>query len=380
MEETVESNAEELRQDQNSTLMRSSLSIGTIVDKTHERFQIIYSLLTGIRTCVLRSQEFPFPTRLSPEHYQETVKLRLVETSHLVERRNNLVDFYIKDYFPQVFRKVRSTFGREVDYLESLTSRYEMNELDSPGKSGSIFYYSHDHRYILKTIPKSEAHFLMAFLLRYVPFVTEEHKETLLIRYVGLYRLEMKNQRKRKYFIVTENIFPPALTLSSIYDIKGSTFGRSAAPKADRGETLKILKDLDLLGDQQRLGLHLIPSEEKKIFLSHLEQDVCFLQRENSMDYSLLLGIAPSDGIPENTSCHLKVSPNGFSLWFGVIDVLTPFGSLKRCESVFRRYIMMQKNISAVDSVTYGFRFLRFIEDLFYPSTDSADSPDSIQV
>ena len=36
--------------------------------------------------------------------------------------------------------------------------------LPTPGKSGSLFFFSHDFKYILKTIPKREAK-LLRFLL-----------------------------------------------------------------------------------------------------------------------------------------------------------------------------------------------------------------------
>jgi len=37
----------------------------------------------------------------------------------------------------------------------------------SPGKSGSFFYYSHDTRYMLKTLTKAEAVFLKSILRHY---------------------------------------------------------------------------------------------------------------------------------------------------------------------------------------------------------------------
>src|SRR5690349_5801929 len=52
-------------------------------------------------------------------------------------------DFKFKDYAPWVFRHLRSTFKLDpADYLVSLTSKYILSELGSPGKSGSFFYFS----------------------------------------------------------------------------------------------------------------------------------------------------------------------------------------------------------------------------------------------
>lgn len=57
-------------------------------------------------------------------------------------------DFKWKDYAPMVFRRLRDAFGIDpADYLISLSMNHALRELASPGKSGSIFYISHDDRY-----------------------------------------------------------------------------------------------------------------------------------------------------------------------------------------------------------------------------------------
>ena len=66
-------------------------------------------------------------------------------------------DFKFKDYAPWVFRTLREdSFQLDpADYLLSLTSKYILSELGSPGKSGSFFYFSRDFRFIIKTIRPS---------------------------------------------------------------------------------------------------------------------------------------------------------------------------------------------------------------------------------
>lgn len=49
----------------------------------------------------------------------------------------------------------------------SLTGRYVLSELGSPGKSGSFFYYSQDFRFIIKTIRKHEHEYLRKILPAY---------------------------------------------------------------------------------------------------------------------------------------------------------------------------------------------------------------------
>lgn len=52
-----------------------------------------------------------------------------------------------------------------------------LRELPTPGKSGSLFFFSHDMKYILKTIPKREAKLLRMLLPAYykVNLITAHH-------------------------------------------------------------------------------------------------------------------------------------------------------------------------------------------------------------
>jgi hypothetical protein len=93
--------------------------------------------------------------------------------SHIYSNGNELTpgvmyDFKFKDYAPWVFRHLRETFHIDAaDYMMSLTNKYILSELGSPGKSGSFFYYSSDYRFIIKTIPQSEHKFMRKILKEY---------------------------------------------------------------------------------------------------------------------------------------------------------------------------------------------------------------------
>ncbi|KAH6909492.1 hypothetical protein BKA70DRAFT_1474420 [Coprinopsis sp. MPI-PUGE-AT-0042] len=67
------------------------------------------------------------------------------------------------------------------DYLLSLTAKYILSELGSPGKSGSFFYFSRDYRSIVKTIRHSEHKFLLRILKQYYERV-RDNPHTLLSR------------------------------------------------------------------------------------------------------------------------------------------------------------------------------------------------------
>ena len=54
-------------------------------------------------------------------------------------------------------RMLREMFKiEEADYLMSICGNDGLRELSSPGKSGSVFYLSHDERFLIKTLRKQE--------------------------------------------------------------------------------------------------------------------------------------------------------------------------------------------------------------------------------
>lgn len=190
-----------------------------IVDEDHQNYILMYDMLTGIRISVSRCQAKP--TRpLTPDDFYATHKMAFDLTGN-EETPSSRYDFKFKDYAPWVFRSLREQFSIDAaDYLVSLTGKYVLSELYSPGKSGSLFYYSQDYRFIIKTIRESEHLFLRKILPRYHQHVTEQ-PDTLLVRFFGLHRVQLP-KGKKIYFVVMGNLFPNDRPMRSIYDLKVS--------------------------------------------------------------------------------------------------------------------------------------------------------------
>ena len=196
-------------------------------------------------------------------------------------------DFKFKDYAPWVFRHLRALFHLDpADYLVSLTGKYILSELGSPGKSGSFFYFSRDYKYIIKTIHHSEHKFLRKILKDYYEHVTE-NPNTLLSQFYGLHRVKIP-YGKKIHFVVMNNLFPPHRDIHHTYDLKGSTIGRDYREEDLAKNPRATLKDLNWLRRHERLELGL---EKKRRFLDQLHKDVRLLQRLQIMDYSLLIGV-----------------------------------------------------------------------------------------
>ncbi|KAL7799264.1 hypothetical protein V8C37DRAFT_155050 [Trichoderma ceciliae] len=259
--------------------------VGTKVDESHANWVTAYNMLTGIRVSVSRTN-----AKLDRELTDADFNVKQKSTFDITG--NELVpsakyDFKFKDYAPWVFRHLRTAFRLDpADYLMSLTGKYILSELGSPGKSGSFFYFSRDYKYIIKTIHHAEHKFLRKILREYYEHVTK-NPNTLLSQFYGLHRVKMP-YGKKIHFVVMNNLFPPHRDVHTTFDLKGSTIGRDYREDGLELNPRATLKDLNWLRRKQNLELGI---QKKKLFLEQLQRDVALLKRLHIMDYSLLVGI-----------------------------------------------------------------------------------------
>ncbi|KAJ3017198.1 UNVERIFIED_CONTAM: Phosphatidylinositol-4-phosphate 5-kinase [Siphonaria sp. JEL0065] len=268
------------------TLTRRSgdgLNLGTPVREGHANYLLMYDMLTGIRVSVSRCHAKP-NRPLEAADFNAAHKLAFDVTGNELLPKASY-DFKFKDYAPWIFRNIRDVFRIDApEYLLSLTGKYVLSELGSPGKSGSFFYFSQDYRFIIKTISKTEHKFFRRILRGYYEHV-KENPNTLITRITGLHRVKIPGGKKIR-FVVMGNVFPANKDIHETFDLKGSTVGRIVKPENIKPHS--TLKDLNFInsGKRMQLGPH-----KKEMFLEQLEKDALFLQIMNVMDYSLLLGI-----------------------------------------------------------------------------------------
>lgn len=383
--------------------------VGNKITEGHENFVMAYNMLTGIRVAVSRCSGVM--SKLKDSDFKVTKKLTFnMDGSELTP--SSRYDFKFKDYCPEVFRELRSLFGIDpADYLISITGKYILSELGSPGKSGSFFYYSRDFRFIIKTIHHAEHRQLRRILKDYYQHI-KENPNTLVSQFYGLHRLKVEGGMKKVHFIVMNNLFPPHRDIHLKYDLKGSTWGRYTNLSGVNDLSQVTLKDLNFLErhDTIRFG-----PDKRKIFMEQLEADVKLLKKINVMDYSLLLGVhdvkkgnsenfarlsvfdpksnvksdvittnprdidrgvdLPKDVFPGRSKYIFyghdggirATSENNEPLpeiyYLGIIDCLTPYSMKKRLETFWRSLSHTRSTISSIPASEYGDRFLEFIKD-----------------
>ncbi|EEP75695.1 phosphatidylinositol-4-phosphate 5-kinase its3 [Uncinocarpus reesii 1704] len=259
--------------------------VGTKVDQNHVNYVTAYNMLTGIRFTVSRTNA-KLDRELTDADFEAKHKFSFDITGNELTPSAKY-DFKFKDYAPWVFRRLRAKFRLDpADYLMSLTSKYILSELGSPGKSGSFFYFSRDYKYIIKTIHHAEHKLLRRILRDYYEHI-ENNPNTLISQFYGLHRVKMAYGRKI-HFVVMNNLFPPHRDIHQMFDLKGSTIGRDFREEDLVSNPRATLKDLNWLRRTRHLELGPM---KRDIFLAQLRRDVALLQRLKIMDYSLLIGI-----------------------------------------------------------------------------------------
>ena len=215
--------------------------------------------------------------------------------------------FKFKDYAPTVFRKIRQVrqvgkidpvvfsnfsllslqhFGvHEADYMLSLCGDFNFIEFVANSKSGQFFFYSHDGRYMIKTQTKEEGKFLRSLLPSYYEHL-KSNPSSLMTRFYGMHRVEMKHINRKMRFIIMSSVFYTPLPVHRMFDLKGSSVGRSAT-REEREAPNTVMKDNDLEMDAVTINL----GPRRETFLETLRLDSQWLAHHNIMDYSLLLGI-----------------------------------------------------------------------------------------
>ena len=252
------------------------------ITREHEFYNLTYCMMIGIRYFVgkqspLTSSEL---TRKDFTHVRKVYFPPQGSTCTPPHQLRN--EFKFKDYAPKVFRRLRRKFGiNESDYMLSLCGDFNFIEFISNSKSGQFFFYSHDSKYVIKTMSKQESKFLRRVLPRYFIYMLETPC-SLITRFYGMHRVKLPHMRRRMHFVIMASVFAGDKELQCQYDLKGSMVGRFASPSE------KVYKDQDFLRHRQSIALG---HTNKAKFVNQIRRDSTFLQKLRIMDYSLLLGI-----------------------------------------------------------------------------------------
>ena len=160
---------------------------------------------------------------------------------------------------------------------------------EGAGRSGSFFFFSHDRKFIIKTMNNAELKLFLSFLPDYVDHF-RKNKNSLLSKIFGVFTIKA-DYINEVHVMMMENTL--ALknpdNLKYIFDLKGSMVDRVVGGFTKPSTTLK---DVNFkIAAQNIEGFTSLGPVLKKKLSAAMRKDVEFLRSHNLMDYSLLLGI-----------------------------------------------------------------------------------------
>lgn len=142
--------------------------IGEVIFKGHQSFSIMKQIQMGLRKVL---QESKPKDELSLEDFKVREKILFPSTPSTISpdtRSDGINDFVFYNYAAPAFRKLRERFGISQDHFElSLCKDKSLAVVGTPGKSGSLFFFSLDMQYIIKTINKKESKCMREILRSY---------------------------------------------------------------------------------------------------------------------------------------------------------------------------------------------------------------------
>jgi len=222
------------------------------ITRKHKEFELTYDMMLGIRTMVGQTEAKP-PKKLLSSHFNETRKLYFPSQGSSTTPGHEMRSFMFKDYASEVFRRIRERFGiSPQDYLLTLCGNFHYLEFISNSKSGEFFFYSYDHKFMIKTISPGESKFLRKVLPGYYEHIMN-NPSTLLTRYYGMHRVE-PHRKKEKHFLVMASVFYTNHFIHFTFDLKGSLHGRVASEKEKRSQHC-VFKDQDFLEQKTKINV-----------------------------------------------------------------------------------------------------------------------------
>ena len=401
-----------------------------IIRASDQSFKLLLNMIMGIQIAVQSIPNFHIKNNEDLSKYM-TNMLYSIQTINFGKKKEEV--FILKEFAGIIFNNIRIYLGYDKDDFISSISPQDFitelmisnqtifEELCSTGKSGSLFYYTRDGKFIVKTIKKDEYKFIKQILPDYFHHL-KTYPLSLLPKFLGCYVLTRKIKKKRDkiYFIVMINVFATSKHIHIRYDLKGSKIGRRVLTGKRDAEIMAkgdlALKDLDLEKRKEKMYI----GEKNDILLKQIKNDADFLCKIQANDYSLLLGIhyinkekntqhisssnilnlrtniedsflresSLSDRSCDSRKEKLKalqdfedggiISETGNEIYFvGIIDILTKFNFKKKCEHFIKMVRYCSNNMSCTPPEMYRDSFVNYMSKVIVKSSsfNSAKNP-----
>ena len=139
------------------------------------------------------------------------------------------------DAFPDLLNK-------EV-LIESLSPEFNANMVfkagEGAGRSGSFFFFSHDNKFIIKTMTKDELNIHLKMLDDYLAHL-KMYPKSLVARILGVFSIKTPHVGKTHFMLMQNTLqIRDQSELQFIFDMKGSAVDRRVSGEIKPSTTLK---------------------------------------------------------------------------------------------------------------------------------------------
>lgn len=158
----------------------------------------------------------------------------------------------INEYAGGVFRKLRLADGiSQEEVIKSLNPEANQKAIasagESQGKSGSFFFFSHDSKFIIKTMTEGELETFKGMFEDYHNYLTEENRNSMLARIYGIFTVYLEDIVPIHLILMKNTlqwVSGTKDTVESIFDLKGSLHNRVTNNKGIKNTS--VLKDQNI--------------------------------------------------------------------------------------------------------------------------------------
>ena len=165
------------------------------------------------------------------------VTTALADAHTKLDYRSNATGWILTPLEEDTFALLRESWGvSRKKHEKRLRGGFRHFKSNSKGaaRAGTLFFFSSDGAYLIKTVPRRERDVLLRMLPNYSDYMRKNGR-SLMTKFLGVYDVEREGgsrRRKKKdamTMVVMNSIFPVNAKLSERYDLKGSTVGRKCS-------------------------------------------------------------------------------------------------------------------------------------------------------
>ena len=208
---------------------------------------------------------------------------RVKVTFHMIGHFQRLFEVWGINDFTNFYNSLSPKFNRDMIFKAG----------EGAGRSGSFFFFSHDRKFVVKTMTKAELNLVKRMMPNYYTYLST-NPDSLISKILGIFTVEAESFSTVHIMLMENTVrLKDPKRLKFIFDLKGSTVDRLVTGKPDSSATLK---DVNFILTKKRYpNLTTLDSKSNAKLIENMRNDVIFLKSFSLMDYSMLIAIETSE-------------------------------------------------------------------------------------